>query len=178
MTGIVHKTTDKELRAHVLEILNDIGIQERELHTRFRVYPQDVTVAPTLTALALANTFGPWAEIIPINTIPFDFCIMGFCVCAVNAATNYHVLLGYNVINADPGTNMELGERRFRIATVPIARQSELMEIRSQKIPAASRVMGRLKTASGNADTCTINIVFHRHIDVNIEVLMWPAFPW
>ena len=159
-------------------ILRDEGVIHFSEHGRYRAYPQDVTVAPLLTALAVANTFGNWSEIIPLNTVPFPFHIVGFCVCQVSAATSYHVQLGYNIINADPGVNMEMGERRFRIANVPIARQTEMMEIRGQGIPANSRVMGRLKTASGVADTCNINVVLTRHVEVTRPIALYPAFPW
>ena len=122
--------------------------------------------------------FGPWAEIIPLNTVPFPFHVVGFCMCEVSVATNYHVQLGYNTINADPGANMEMGERRVRFAVVPIAKQSELLTIRGQGIPANSRVMGRIKTASGNPDTATISVVLTRHLEVSHPKALYSAFPW
>ena len=158
--------------------LEDLGIVHFRDHSRWRVYPQDVTLAPTLTAAGAADTFGGWAEIIPLNIIPFPFHVIGFCVCEVSAVGNYHIQLGHNTINADPGTNMEMGERRIRMATAPVTKQSELLEIYSQGLPAYSRVMGRLKTASGNPDTATLSVVITRHIPVKDEVPLWPAFPW
>lgn len=164
--------------ADLTRVLSDVGIVDFHVHSRWRVYPQDVTVAPLITAAGAANTFGNWTEIIPLNTIPFPFHVIGFCICTVSAATNYHVQIGYNTVNADPGVNMEMGERRFRVATAPIAKQSELMEIYSQGVPANSRVMARLKTASVNPDTVNLNVVLTRHIDIEHEVEIWPAFPW
>lgn len=160
------------------KVLEDIGVLDFHIHSRWRVYPQDVTVAPTLAAAGVANTFGNWVEIIPLNTVPFPFHVIGFCVCEVNAVSNYHIQIGYNTVNADPGTNMEMGERRIRIATAPVTKQSELLEIYSQGVPANSRVMGRLKTASGNPDTATLSLVITRHIEVEDEPTLWPAFPW
>ena len=178
-------TIDKLLRSlvrTVIEnegtILEDEGIIHFERHGRTRVYPQDITAAPQLAAAAVANTFGNWGEIIPLNTVPFPFHIIGFCVCTVSAVANYHIQLGYNTINADPGTNMEMGERRFRITTTPIAKQTEMMEIQGQGIPANSRVMGRLKTSTGVADTCNLNVVLTRHIPTSYEPELYPAFPW
>ena len=159
-------------------ILDDIGVIIHHWHSRWRVYPRDVTIGITLTAGTPANTFGSWAEIIPLNTIPFLFHVIGFCVCDVSVATNYHIQIGYNIKDANPGVNMEMGERRFRIATVPIARQSEIMEIYSQEVPANSKVMGRMKTATGNLDTANMNAVITRHIEVTREVSLYPAFPW
>ncbi len=160
------------------QIITDVAIVDFHVHSRWRVYPQDITASPLLTAAGAANTFGGWVEIIPLNTIPFPFHVIGFCICQVSAATSYFIQIGYNTVNAEPETNMEMGERRLRIATQPIARQSELLEIYSQGVPANSRVMGRLKTASGAADTANMNIVITRHIEVEDEVQMWPAFPW
>ena len=173
-----HTQKDRRTLEELAQVLIDIGIIHFREHSRWRVYPQDVTVAPTITAAGAANTFGGWAEIIPLNTIPFPFHVIGFCLCEVSAVSNYHIQLGYNTINADPGTNMEMGERRIRMATAPVTKQSELLEIYSQGLPAYSRVMGRLKTASGNPDTATLSLVVTRHIEVEDEVEIWPAFPW
>ena len=164
--------------ADIESILGDLGTVAFYRHSRWRVYPQDVTTASTITAGTPANTFGSWVEVIPLNTVTFPFHIVGFCVCNVNAVTNYHIQIGYNTINADPGTNMEMGERRIRIATTPIAKQSELMAIAGQGVPANSRVMARLKTASGNPDTATLSVVLSRHVEVTDPVPLWPAFPW
>jgi len=160
------------------DVQDDVAIVDFEGHSRYRVYPQDITVTPLVSAVAVANTFGNWAEIIPLNTVPFPFHVIGFCACQVSAVTSYHIQFGYNTNNADPGTNMEMGERRFRIATHPIARATELLEIRGQGIPANSRVMARLKSASGAADTANIGVVITRHIDVEREVTLYSAFPW
>ncbi|GAI19892.1 unnamed protein product, partial [marine sediment metagenome] len=97
---------------------------------------------------------------------------------AVSAETIYYIQTGYNPVNAEPGTNMEMGERRFRIASVPIARATEILAIHSQDIPANSSVWARLKTASTNEDTADISLVLYRHIEVSRELPLWPAFPW
>jgi len=174
----VSHTIDKYLRSLIRTVLEDEGVIHFESHSRTSVYPQDVTASAQLTATALANTFGNWGEIIPINTIPFPFHIIGFCACDVSAVTVYHVQLGYNTTNSDPGTNMEMGERKFRIASTPISKQTEMMTIYGQGIPANSRVMGRLKTASGNADTVNLHVVLTRNVPVSDEVSIYSAFPW
>ena len=158
--------------------LDDLGSLDHHTHSRWRVYPQDVTATVQLQAAAVANTFGSWAEIIPLNTVPFEFDIIGMVVEQVSATTTYHIQLGYNTINADPGTNMEMGERRFRIAALPIARETELLHIHSQEMPANSRVMGRMKTLGGASETANISVVLSRHVQVTREAPLWPAFPW
>lgn len=160
------------------QILEDIGIAHWKEHSRDRVYPQDITQGVTLTAAAIANTFGGWAEIIPLNTIPFPFHVIGFCICEVSAVGNYFIQLGHNTVLADPGANMEMGERRARFVTHPITRATELLLIHGHGIPANSRVMGRLKTASGAADTANITVVITRHLETSDVPTLWPAFPW
>lgn len=148
------------------------------LHSRWRVYPQNVGSTALLTADAAADTFGDWAQIVPINTVPFDFDVIGLVIDAVSAATTYHIQLGHSPTAAEPGANMEAGERRLKIVTQPIARATELLAIASQHIPANSSVWGRMKTASIAADTANISIVLSRHVEVTAPIPIWPAFPW
>ena len=159
-------------------ILHDIAATEHYAHSRLRVYPQNITSSPLVTADAAANTFGNWGEIVPLNTIPFPFHVVGFCVCQVSATTVYFAQFGYNTVNEDPGSNMECGEREFRIATLPLARATELLTIRGQGIPANSRVMARLKTASVIADTCNMFVSLSRHVEVSQPITLWPDYPW
>ncbi len=156
----------------------DIGAVSHTLHSRWRVYPQNVGSTALLTADAAANTFGLWAQIAPINTIPFDSELVGLVIEQVSAATTYHIQLGHSPTAAVPGANMVSGERRVRLVTHPITRATELLEIRGQHIDANNSLWGRLKTASLAADTANISIVLSRHVEVSKEVPMWPAFPW
>ncbi|MBA7712908.1 hypothetical protein ES703_121901 [subsurface metagenome] len=160
------------------DILVDLGRIHFEPHSRTRIYPQNITLTPTLTAAGAADVYGPWAEIIPLDVVPFPFHILGLCVCTVSAVGTYRFQAGYNTVLADPPPNYEMGERQTRITTHPIARATELLDFYGQGIPANSRVMGRLKTASGNPDTATVHAVLTRHVDVLRPVELWPAFPW
>lgn len=156
----------------------DIAVIDHHIHSRWRVYPQSISSTVQLTAAAAANTFGSWGLVIPIDTVLFDFDIIGLIVEAVSAPTYYHIQIGYNPENAEPGKNMEMGERRLKIVTQPISRATEILAIYSQDIPANSSVWARLKTASTNEDTADISLVLSRHIDVSHEEPLWPAFPW
>ncbi len=159
-------------------VIRDISVLEHEVHSRWRVYPQVVSDVVTLTAGTPADTFGSWVQIIPINTVPFLFDVVGVVVEVVDAETTYHIQLGYSLTASPPGANYEAGERRFRIATLPIARGTELLDIRGQDTPANSSVWGRLKTASGATDTANISVVFSRHVQLSAPIPKWPAFPW
>jgi len=158
-------------------IREDIAAVEHYLHSRWRVYPQNVTSVVQLAAAAVANSFGDWVQIIPIDTIPFSYDVIGVVVEELSASTTYHTQFGYSLTVAAPGANYESGERRAR-ATTPISRSTELLAIQSQNIPANASFWGRLKTASGNADTADISIVLSRHVEVSSPIPKWPAFPW
>lgn len=159
-------------------VLQDISTIEHHWHSRWRVYPQNISSTVQIAAAAAANTFGSWGLVIPVDTILFDFDIIGLIVEAVSAATYYHIQLGHNPVNAEPGENMEMGERRLKIVTQPISRATEILGIYSQEIPANSSVWVRLKTASINEDTADISLILSRHIEVSHEEPLWPAFPW
>lgn len=158
---------------------DDLGAIDHHWHSRWRVYPQDVTSSITIVAAAVANTFGDWTLILPLNTVPFPFDVVGVVVeQADTTLTTYFIQLGYNTINAEPGTNLEIGERRFRIAEVPISNAEKVLHIRSQRIPANCTVWGRLKTSGGASEELEVSVVLARHIEVERETTLWPAFPW
>ncbi|GAJ06170.1 unnamed protein product, partial [marine sediment metagenome] len=106
-------------------IKTDIGKLEHHDHSRWRVYPQVVTSVVQLAAEASADTFGSWVEIVPINTVPFTFDVIGLIVEVPSAVTTYHIQLGISATTDPPGTNDEAGERRLKIAEVPVKRATE-----------------------------------------------------
>ena len=73
----------------IRDTLGNLAIREHHDHSRSRVYPQDVGATKTLIADAVANTFGSWAEIIPITTVDFCYEVVGLVIEAANAATTY-----------------------------------------------------------------------------------------
>jgi len=156
----------------------DLATVSHYFHSRWRVYPQDVGSTALLTADAVADTFGSWTQIVPINTIPFSLDLVGLVIEQVSAATTYHIQLGHSPTAAEPGPNDVSGERRMRIVDQPIARATELLEVRGQHISANNSVWGRMKTASIAADTANISIVLARHVEVSSPIQIWPAFPW
>jgi len=161
------------------DVQDDIGAIEHHWHSRWRVYPQDVTSSITLVAAAVANTFGDWVLIIPLDTILFDYEVVGVIVEEADTTlTTYFIQLGYNTINVEPGANQELGEHRFRIAETPIKNASEILDIRSQEIPANSTVWGRMKASGGASEEVEVSVVLTRHVTVEREPQLWPSFPW
>lgn len=155
----------------------DVGAVHRDTHSRWRVYPQNVTVTVALPTVAVANTFGAWTQIIPLATVTMPFHIIGIVIEAADKATTYFVQLGYNTVLADPPANYELGERRFVVPT-PIVKATEVLELHSQGLPAGARVMGRVKSTSGAIDTVDVSLVLSRHLVVSMESPLWPNYPW
>lgn len=87
-------------------VIRDISVLEHEAHSRWRVYPQVVSDVVPLTAGTPADTFGSWVQIIPINTVPFLFDVIGVVVEVVDAETTYHIQLGYSLTAAPPGSKL------------------------------------------------------------------------
>jgi len=160
-------------------LTSNIAAAEHHQHSRWRVYPQNISTDVTLMANAAADTFGDWVEIIPLNTVPFAFDIIGMVIETVSAGGKYHIQIGYGTTAGDdPVANYEMGERRFPITEVPPTWATELMEIKTQNIPANAKVWGRVKTASTNADTCKVSVVLTRHVTITNPVPIYPQFPW
>jgi len=158
-------------------VREDIAAVNFHFHSRYRVYPQNISNTITLAAAAPANTFGAWTQIIPLNTIPFIIMVVGIVVEAADAATAYLIQIGYNTVDSDPGANMILGERRLRLPT-PINQATELLHIDAQSAPANSKIWGRLKSATAVADELEVSIVLTRHIGVSEDIALYPTFPW
>jgi len=167
---------DKE--GKIVDTLSNLAIREHHEHSRSRVYPQDVGATKTLIAGIPANTFGSWAEIIPITTVDFCYEVVGSVIEAANAATTYLIQLGFSTADgSDPTTAQIMGERRLILGT-PIARATELLDFYSQDCPANAKLWGRIKTASGNADQLEVSVVVIRHIEISNPIAMLTTWPW
>jgi len=122
------------------DTLYNVAVQEHHEHSRSRVYPQDVGATKTLAAGAPANTFGSWAEIIPIDTVDFCYEVVGLVIEAADAATTYFIQLGYSTAGgSDPITSQIMGERRLILGT-PINKATEILEFWSQNCPANAKL--------------------------------------
>ncbi|MBA7694028.1 hypothetical protein ES703_102628 [subsurface metagenome] len=157
----------------------NIAVLFHHIHSRTRVYPQDVTATVTIAAAAPANTFGAWAQIIPINTVDFDYMVIGISIEAVTAASTYHVQLGYSITDVDDPTTAQIqGERRIRLVTVPVHRATEALELQAAHCPANAKLWGRLKTASVIADEAEVSVVVVRHTHITNHIPHLTTWPW
>ena len=169
----------EEIQGIVDDTIANLAAVFHHIHSRTRAYPQDVGVTITLAANAVANTFGSWTQIIPINTVDFEYMCEGVHIEAVNAATTYFIQLGYSITDGDdPTTAQILGERRIRVVTVPIARATEELTIAAMHCPANAKLWGRLKTASIAADEAEISVVITRHTGITNHIPHLTTWPW
>ena len=164
--------------ADVSDLLDNVAVENHHIHSRSRVYPQDVRLTITLAAFATANTFGSWTQIIPITTVGFMYMITGVVIEAANAATTYLFQLGYSITDGDePTTAQIIGERRLLLPT-PVNKATELLEIHAAHCPANAKLWGRLKSASGAADELEISVKLIRHQDISNPVTQLATWPW
>lgn len=169
----------EELQTDIAAVKANIAAIFHHIHSRTRVYPQDVTATITLAAAAVADTFGAWTQIIPINTVDFDYMCEGVVIEQVDAATTYFIQLGYSLTDGDdPTTAQILGERRLRLVTVPIARATEILQLQAAHCPANAKLWGRLKTASGAADEAEVSVVVTRHQEITNPIARLATWPW
>lgn len=166
-------------KVNVDDLLGNVAIIEAEGHSRSRVYPQNVGNTITPKANAAANTFGDWTEIVPINTIGFNYDVIGIVVESVDAKTSYFIQLGYSTATGDDPTTAQIqGERRFEIADVPPTRGTEILQSYSQNTPANAKLWGRLKTASTNTDEAEVSVVITRHQEISNPISLLTTWPW
>ena len=179
-TYFLYKTFDGDTWVTIdWGLLGNVAVLEHHEHSRSRVYPQDVEDTITLIAGAVADAWGDWIEIIPINTIGFAYEVVGLVIESVDAATTYFIQLGFSIVDGtEPTTAQIMGERRIKLVTVPIARATELLRIFSQNIPANGKLWGRMKTASVAADEAEISVAVLRHKEITNPIVMLTTWPW
>ena len=132
------------------EILDNIAALEHYHHSRSRVYPQDIRLVAEVVAAA-AKVCGSGVEVIPIDTVDFDYEVTGFVVEEADAAGSYLVQFGFSeVAVTEPTEAQTAGERRTKLPT-PVTQATEILEIKSQNIPANAKLWGRVKSKTGTA---------------------------
>lgn len=164
--------------ADLADLLNNIAIIEHHEHSRCRVYPRDVEDTITLAANAVADTFGSWIQIIPIDTVDFCYEIVGMVIEAADKATTYFIQLGYSIVDgSEPTTVQIMGERRVLLPS-PVNKAMELLDFYSQNCPADAKLWGRIKTASVTADELKVSVVIIRHVEITNPILLLATWPW
>ncbi len=163
--------------ADLTDLLANIAALEHYNHSRSRVYPQDIRLVADLVAAA-ANVFGDWAEVIPIDTVDFDYEATGFVVEEAGAAGSYFVQFGFSLVAlTEPTTAQIAGERRAKLPT-PVTQSTEILEVKSQNIPANAKLWGRVKSKAGGSETIGVSVVVARHIEITNPIAKLATWPW
>jgi len=178
-TYFLYKTFDGDTWVTIdWGLLGNVAVLQHHIHSRMRVYPQDVSATIALAPTAVANTFGDWTEAIPINTIDFMYMVIGLVIEVANAATTFLVQMGYSIVDGiEPTTAQILGERRFLLPS-PINKATEVLGIHAAHCPANAKLWGRLKTASGTAQGLEISVAIIRHQEVTNPITHLETWPW
>ena len=166
------------LPSNIDDLLTNIAVLQHHIHSRTRVYPQDVGATVTLEADAAANTFGLWTQIVPINTIDFMYMVIGLIIEAANAATTYLIQLGYSIVaGTDPTVAQIIGERRTLLPS-PVNKATEILELSAASCPANAKLWARIKTASTNADELKVSVLITRHHAITNPIDKLTTWPW
>lgn len=177
--GYLDELGPTNLPGDVDDLLVDTAAIAHHVDSRTRVYPQDVQVTITLACAAVADTFGAWTQIVPIDTIGFDYKPVGIVVEETNAASTFLIQLGYSTEDgSDPTTAQIMGERRLKLLGAPIKIEKEILEMFSFDAPVNAKLWGRIKSASGAADELDISVVIIRHVPVTNQVEHLTTWPW
>jgi len=177
-TYLLWWTPDGDTWVLASNVMYNLSVLEHNNHSRDRLNPQDLGAVATLIAAAVADTFGDWIEIVPINTVSFIYEVEGLVAETANATTTYFVQMGFSLVAlTEPTVIQIMGERRFPL-TSPISKATELLTFKSQNCPANAKLWGRLKTASGGADQLGISVVVQRHIEITNPVAKLATWPW
>ena len=147
--------------------------------SRSRVYPQVAGATITLISDGTADTFGSWTEIIPIDTVDFEYKIKGLNVYGVDATASYFMQLGYSIVGgSDPTTAQITGEREISIISTPVAKATELLDFFCESCPANAKLWGRLKTDNAATDEAYVTVVVLRHIPTRHQLDQLVTWPW
>ncbi len=165
------------LEVILTDVLGNVAILEHYNHSRSRVYPQDIRLVAELVAAA-ANVFGDWVEIIPIDTVDFDYEATGFVIEEADAAGSYLVQIGFSLVAlTEPTTTQIAGERRIKLPT-PVTQSTGILEIKSQNIPANAKLWGKVKSKAGGSETIGISVSVARHIEITNPIAKLVTWPW
>ena len=165
--------------SNIADLLYDTSILEHKWESRTRVYPQSTLVAPQVTSSVVADTFGSWVEIIPINTVNMDYRVLGVEIEETNRAGVFLLQFGYSATDGDdPTTAQIVGERRVHMIGTPIKLEQASKEIYGGHIPANSKLWARLKSDNASVDILDISLIVTRCLQVVNPIGKLATWPW
>ena len=179
LAGYQNELAAANLPTDIDNLLYDTSILEHKWEARTRVYPQDTQVAPQITTAAVADTFGSWAEIIPIDTVDFTYRVVNLTVEQTNRAGTFLIQLGFSTVDGDdPTTAQIVGERRTSLIGTPLKLEQSSMEYMGGHIHTNAKLWGRVKSNTGTADTLDVSVIVTRCLQVSNPVIILTTWPW
>ena len=178
--GYLDELAAANLPSDIDDILSNLAASAHRSDSRSRVYPQDTQdKAILICGNDTYDTFGDWVEVIPINTIDFAYRITGLVVEEVSNASTYFVQLGYSIIDESiPSTAQIVGERRFKLADIPIRTAYNELNIFGFTIPANAKLWGKAKCEAAELYTVSISVVVLRSIELTNPIVPLTTWPW
>lgn len=177
--GYIDELAAANLPSDVDDLLANLAIDYHLSHARTRVYPQEPSSAVQVATAAAADTFGSWTQVVPINTIDFDFTVLKVMVEQSGAVATYIGQLGYSTDDGvEPTTAQIIGEQRFRVIATPLKTYHADLMLLGGHCPANAKIWGRLKSETVNADTVDISLVITRLREITNPVTPTATWPW
>ena len=176
-TYLLWWTSDGDNWVLASNVMYNLAVLQHHLHSRMRVYPQDVQLTAALVA-ATADVFGDWAEIIPIDTVDFIYKVVGLVIESATAAGTYFIQIGFSTVAiTEPTEAQRLGERRLYLPT-PIGKSPELLDFYSMECPANAKLWGRVKSKAGGSETLEVSVGLVRHLEITNPMVHLTTWPW
>ena len=167
------------LPSDIDDLLANLALEYHQTHARTRVYPQAPSSVIQIATDNSADTFGDWTQVVPINTIDFDYTVLKVMVEEAGAIATYIGQLGYSTVDGtDPTTAQIVGEQRFKVIGTPIKNFYADLALLGGHCPANSKIWGRIKSETVNADTVDISIVITKLAEITNPVTLVATWPW
>jgi len=177
--GYLDELAAANLPSDIDDLLSNLAYDYHQTHARTRVYPQAPSSVAQVATAAAADTFGSWTQVVPIDTIDFDYTVLKVMVEESGAAATYIGQLGYSTVDGtDPTTAQIIGEQRFKVIGTPIKTYHADLALLGGHCPANSKLWGRLKSETANADTVDISIVITRLRTITNPITPTATWPW
>jgi len=167
------------LPSDVDDLLSDTAILEHKWESRTRVYPQSTLSTPQITTALAADTFGNWVEVIPIDTVDFDYRLLEVEIEETNRAGVFLLQFGYSTVDgSDPTTAQIVGERRIKLVGTPLKLEQASKNIYGGHIPTNAKLWARVKSDTGTVDILDISVILTRCLQTSNPIAQLTTWPW
>jgi len=177
--GYLDELAAGNLPSDIDDLLSDTSVLDHKWESRTRVYPQSTIVTPQVTTALAADTFGSWVEIIPIDTVDFDYRLLEVEIEETNRAGVFLLQFGYSTVDgSDPTTAQIVGERRIKMVGTPLKLEQASKNIYGGHIPANAKLWARVKSSTGTVDILDISVILTRCLEVTNPIVQLTTWPW